>query len=62
MGGVETVKQLLKIDTHVNAIVSSCYSDDAATANYRSRGFKASLKKPYSADALRNAINKMLIN
>ncbi len=60
IGGVETVKELLKIDPQVKAVVSSGYSDDAANANYISQGFKASLKKPYDIEALREVLNKML--
>jgi two-component system, cell cycle sensor histidine kinase and response regulator CckA len=60
MGGVETVQELLKRDPQVKAVVSSGYSDDAATANYMSQGFKASLKKPYDINALRGALNEIL--
>jgi PAS domain S-box-containing protein len=60
MGGLETVQQLLKMDPQVKAIVSSGYSDDASTANYISRGFKAFLKKPYDVKALNEALNKTL--
>ena len=60
MGGVETVQQLLKMDPQVKAVVSSGYSDDASIADYMSQGFKASLKKPYDVDALREVLNKML--
>ena len=60
MGGVETIQKLLKMDPNVKAIVSSGYSDDETTTNYLSQGFKASLKKPYDVDALRDAINTML--
>ena len=62
MGGAETLQQLLKIDPHVKAVVSSGYSDDAAVATYKSQGFKASLKKPYDVNALREVLNKMLIS
>jgi len=60
MGGVETIQELLKVDPKVKAIVSSGYSDDMAAVNYLSQGFKASLKKPYDVDALKNAIHAML--
>jgi two-component system cell cycle sensor histidine kinase/response regulator CckA len=60
MGGAETMQKLLGIDPAVKAIISSGYSDDAATANYEKLGFKAFLKKPYDVDALREVLNKML--
>jgi len=59
LGGAETIQRLLKVDPDVKAIVSSGYSDDETTMNYLSQGFKASLKKPYDIDALKDAINKM---
>jgi two-component system, cell cycle sensor histidine kinase and response regulator CckA len=60
MGGSETIQKLLGIDPAVKAIVSSGYSDDAATANYEKQGFKAFLNKPYGIDALRAVLNKVL--
>jgi PAS domain S-box-containing protein len=62
MGGIETVQQMLKIDPKVRAVVSSGYSDDAASANYLSQGFKASLKKPYNVDTLKEVLIKVLNN
>ena len=44
----------------VKAIVSSGYSDDAATSNYEKQGFKASLKKPYNVITLREVLDKIL--
>lgn len=60
MGGVETLQQLIKIDPHVKAVVSSGYSDDSASASYLSQGFKAYLKKPYAVNALREVVSKIL--
>jgi hypothetical protein len=40
--------------------VSSGYSDDAATSNYLSQGFKASLKKPYDINELKVVLNKII--
>jgi two-component system cell cycle sensor histidine kinase/response regulator CckA len=62
MGGVETLHQLLKMDPHVKAVVSSGYSDDMTIANYMSQGFKACLKKPYDIVALREVLSKMINN
>ncbi|MGO9688965.1 MAG: ATP-binding protein [Syntrophobacteraceae bacterium] len=60
MGGSETIQKLFEIDPAVRAIVSSGYSDDAATANYEKQGFKAFLNKPYDLDALKEVLNKVL--
>ncbi len=48
MGGQEAVRELVKIDPGVKAIVSSGYSYDPVMANYTDYGFKAVLLKPYS--------------
>ena len=56
MGGKETVKQLLKIDPGVKAIVSSGYADESAMAEYRGYGFSGMAAKPYTFDKLRQAL------
>jgi CheY-like chemotaxis protein/anti-sigma regulatory factor (Ser/Thr protein kinase) len=60
MGGAETAERLLEIDSEVKAIVSSGYSDDAVTASYREKGFKAFLKKPYHLEELKTVLNDLL--
>jgi CheY-like chemotaxis protein len=60
MGGAETGEKLLEIDPEVKAIVSSGYSDDAVTAIYREKGFKAILKKPYNLEELRAVLYTLL--
>ncbi len=60
MGGLETIQKLLEIDPAVKALVSSGYSDDASMSDYRSKGFKAFLKKPYNIENLSSILNEML--
>lgn len=60
MGGAETVGEMLAIDPKVKAIVSTGYSDDAALSDYRRQGFGLLLKKPYTVEELRDAINSVL--
>lgn len=50
MGGKTTMKELLKIDPDVNAIVSSGYSENPVMANFSKHGFKGILKKPYTLE------------
>jgi len=50
MGGKTTMKELLKIDPEVNAIVSSGYSENPVMANFKKHGFKGILKKPYTLE------------
>ncbi len=61
MGGVAALQQLLLVDPAVKAVMSSGYSDDASTANYRSLGFKVFLKKPYHMNELREVLNTLLM-
>lgn len=57
--GVSFFKIAVIVDPAVKALVSSGYSEDAATTNYEKEGFKAFLDKPYTLDALREVINKV---
>jgi signal transduction histidine kinase/integral membrane sensor domain MASE1/CheY-like chemotaxis protein len=47
MGGKKAIRELIKIDPNVKAIVSSGYSYDPIMANYSDYGFSAVLTKPY---------------
>jgi two-component system, cell cycle sensor histidine kinase and response regulator CckA len=60
MGGAEVMGRLREVDPAINAVVSSGYSNDAITSTYRAQGFKAFLKKPYTVDALRDVLGKLL--
>jgi len=52
MGGSEVIKELLKIDPQVNAIISSGYSKDSVMANYLDYGFRGMIEKPYTIQEL----------
>ncbi len=60
MGGREAVKELLRIDPQVKAIVSSGYANDPITANYREYGFIEVLAKPYKMEHLDSIVEKVL--
>ncbi|HCY18940.1 MAG TPA: response regulator, partial [Deltaproteobacteria bacterium] len=60
MGGREAIKELLKIDPHVKAIVSSGYSNDPIMADYETYGFKGVIAKPYSIQELRRAVSDVI--
>ncbi len=60
MGGKEAVRELLRIDPNVKAIVSSGYSNDPITANYRGYGFVEVLAKPYKMNDLGSIVEKVL--
>jgi CheY-like chemotaxis protein len=60
LGGQEAVRRLREIDPGVKAVVSSGYSDDAVTSNYREHGFQAYLRKPYTSARLNETLNQLL--
>ncbi|MFA5205132.1 MAG: response regulator [Lentisphaeria bacterium] len=60
MGGKEAIKDLLAVDPHVNAIVSSGYADDPVMANYADYGFKGIAAKPYTPGELRTVLARIL--
>jgi two-component system, cell cycle sensor histidine kinase and response regulator CckA len=55
MGGKEAVCELLKIDPHTRAIVSSGYANDPVMESFAGYGFKGVVSKPYNLDDL-NAV------
>jgi len=52
MGGREAVRQLLEMDPHAKAIVSSGYSDDSIMSAFKTFGFSGALAKPYNISEL----------
>lgn len=60
MGGMEAMRELLKIDPEVKAIVSSGYSSDPVMANYQTHGFKGTVPKPYKITDLAKAVRRVL--
>ncbi len=57
MGGQEAINKLREIDPHVNAIVSSGYSDDPVMANFRDYGFSAVIAKPFRLSDLSRTLH-----
>lgn len=60
MGGKTAIKELLKIDPHVTAIVSSGYSTDPVMSDYKHYGFKGIVPKPYNAQDLARTLHDVL--
>lgn len=60
MGGQETMKNLLKIDPGVKAIVSSGYSDDPVMADFRKYGFSGIAAKPYTLKTLSEIVHDVI--
>jgi CheY-like chemotaxis protein len=61
MGGEEAIKELLKIDPTIRAIVSSGYAADPVVSDYRAHGFVGVIPKPYRMDELEAMIRKTLV-
>jgi CheY-like chemotaxis protein len=62
MGGKETLHHLLEIDPDVKAIVSSGYSDNPVTAQYKEYGFSGAVTKPYTVRELSETLHRILKN
>lgn len=60
MGGKEAMRELLKIDPGVRAIVSSGYSSDPVMANYQAHGFKGMVPKPYKITDLARVARRVI--
>ncbi len=60
MGGKEAIKELLKINPNIKAIVSSGYSDDPVMSDYKSYGFIEKIEKPYTIKKFQEIISKLL--
>ena len=59
-GGRETVKEILKIDPAIKAVVSSGYSDDPVMADPEHYGFSARLNKPYTIEEIKEGDRSLL--
>jgi len=60
MGGKETIKKLLKIDSRAIAVVSSGYSNDPIMSNYEKYGFRGVVTKPYRIEDLSWVMREVL--
>jgi two-component system, cell cycle sensor histidine kinase and response regulator CckA len=60
MGGQEAIGKLRLLDPEVKAIVSSGYSEDPVMANHEAHGFQGITLKPYKAEELSRALEKVL--
>ena len=60
MGGKETMRELLKINPNVKAIVSSGYSSDPIMSDYKQYGFKDVMAKPYKIEELDEVVQRVI--
>lgn len=59
-GGTDVLRELMKIDPHVKAIVCSGYSTDSVISDYRKYGFCGSVTKPYSMEELTTTLQEVI--
>jgi PAS domain S-box-containing protein len=60
VGAQQTIRELLKIDPAVKAIVMSGYANDPAILEPERYGFKGVLAKPFDRDSLRRVLARVL--
>lgn len=60
MGGKETIEKLKDINPGIKAIVTSGYSQDPVMAHYRDYGFSGCVIKPFTLEALRTSLIRIL--
>ena len=60
MGGDQAIRELLKIDPEVKAIVCSGYFNDPVLAHYEEHGFRGAMAKPYQKKDLERVLKKVL--
>ncbi|MCF8146882.1 MAG: MEDS domain-containing protein [Deltaproteobacteria bacterium] len=61
MGGDQVIKELLKMDPNVGAIVCSGYFNDPVMANFKDYGFKGAMAKPFAMKDVKEALGKVLL-
>ena len=60
MGGVEATSAIRSLDPTARVIATSGYTDDDSMAHYRDYGFVGRLRKPFTADELRQAVESAI--
>jgi PAS domain S-box-containing protein len=59
MGGREAIRELLRLDPEIKAVVSSGYSNDPVMSDCKAHGFKAVIVKPYQVRELGEVLKGM---
>ncbi|MBU1340336.1 MAG: response regulator [Proteobacteria bacterium] len=59
MGGALAIKELLKINPDLKAVIASGYSSDIIMENCRDYGFALALSKPFSMNTLKDVLERL---
>ncbi len=62
IGGKEVLRELIGIDPHVKAIISSGYLNDPVIKNFKEYGFMDMLTKPYETNELNTKLRTIVKN
>lgn len=60
LGGKETIKRLLEINSNIKAIASSGYTHDSVMANYQKYGFSGIISKPFHIAAMEKILQDVI--
>jgi len=60
MGGLDSVKKILKINPEARVIVASGYSNDPVLSNFKEHGFVGVVTKPYTIEEIKKVIKDAL--
>ena len=60
MGGIETLKELLKIDSEAKILVSTGFSKESIMTDHKKYGFANVIEKPFSVDDLKAVLDLTL--
>jgi signal transduction histidine kinase/CheY-like chemotaxis protein len=61
MGGEETLRHLLRVDPGVRAVVASGYTNASVMSEYRERGFRGALHKPFRTEEVAEVLRRVVI-
>jgi CheY-like chemotaxis protein len=60
MSGLEAIKEIKRIAPTLKAVVTTGYSQDPVTANYKDYGFHGFLIKPFSIDKISKVVDEII--
>ena len=60
LGGKEVMQELIAIDPHVKAIISSGYLNDPVVRDFQRYGFLGMLTKPYETNELDDKLQSII--